>query len=220
MTSPLLTPPPTLDEFLKVAHKTKEIFGEYDQLTTAEPVTQLLEPGVAWVVKGRHGPTLVSKNMLILDVDEEVPLEDFRQEDDSQLRQDVFNDLEDVSMPGDCFRIYRTFKGLRLIYTGEVTSGDEFKRLLDRFAEPAGTDRRYLFASRMRSASQARLKPKSPEFRREYLDQDLGKGPRRACKYIGSFGSGTGVMPTASIAAQIRFHDEETEAFNNSKELY
>ena len=38
-------------------------------LTTSEPVTEIIEPGVAWVINAQHGPTLVSKNMLTLDVD-------------------------------------------------------------------------------------------------------------------------------------------------------
>ena len=60
--------------------------------------------------------------------------------------------------------------------------------------------------------------------RRGILDQDAGHGPRRACWFLGTIND-QGRIPCPSIAAQIRFHDEQTEAIGDpndfgTKELF
>lgn len=208
---------PSQDQFLAITKKFREVFGEYEHLTTSEPVLEIIEPGVAWVVQGQHGQTLVSKNMLILDVDHAFGLSALNGRPDSEHLNDLNTCVDENSITAP-IRFYRTFAGCRLIVTHQGDP-ETFLAGLARYGEAVGADDRYLLASRIRKACQARLKPKSPQMRREFLDQDAGHGPRRACRYVGTVND-NGRIPCESIAAQIRFHDEQTEAFNDRKELF
>jgi len=209
---------PSPDQFLGITKKFREVFGQYDHILTSEPVTQIIEPGVAWVVEGQHGPTLVSKNMLILDVDYKGTLSELNSRSDRDHLNDLIERLDEHCLDSISGRGYRTCKGLRFIPTQRV-SDQTFLEGLKRFSEALDVDVRYRLATQIRKASQARLKPKRPEMRREILDQDAGHGPRRACRFIGRVND-WGQLPCPSLAAQIRFHDEQTEAFNGAKELF
>lgn len=206
---------PSQDRHQELVQKFREIFGAYDQVLTSEPVIEIIEPGVSWVINAQHGPTLVSKNMAILDVDYNGSLAELKATDKETALDTFEAALVDVAMPTDSFRVYRTFKGFRLIYTKAIDAS-EFQRLLKRFGEAVGVDPRYGLACLIRKAFHARLKPKSPQMRREFLDQDAGLGERRACKYIGTIND-NGRIPCSSITAQIRFHDQETEALSDSE---
>jgi len=211
-------------QFLEITKKFREVFGEYEHLTTSEPVLEIIEPKIAWVVEGQHGPTLVSKNMLILDVDYNGPLSELNGRSDCDHLDDLGSHLAADSLGYVSGRLYRTCAGCRFIVThcpNDQTFLEEptFLENLKVFSESLDVDPRYHLATRIRKASQARLKPKRPEMRREFLDQDAGHGPRRACRFIGTVND-RGQLPCPSIAAQIRFHDEQTEAFNSAKKLF
>ena len=193
----------------------------------AEPVTKILEPGIAWVVTGQHGDTLVSRNMAIWDVDDipdPYPTKEHQAFDGEQLinkgPQPESSDEKILmiirqrleAIPMGCFRIYRTYAGVRVICSSQVMDGshkyanrDWFKRV--GFALKA--DRQYMQISDRQKASRARLKPKSKDARFLFDGDDSGNGDRRCCRYLGPAGKG---YPTHELAKQVEFHDSETLA--------
>ena len=188
----------------------------------AEPVTKILEPGVAWVVTGQHGDTLVSRNLAIWDVDDipaPHPAPDYSSKDWSKLQPESSDDkilmiirqrLEAV--PGKTYRIYRTYAGVRVICSSHpiceaspVSDRAWFKRV----GAALQADRRYMRISDRQKASRARLKPKSKESRVLFGYDDKGEGNRRCCRYLGPAGKG---YPTHVLEKQVAFHDAETLA--------
>ena len=217
-------------DFLKRIRSTPEILrrhlwdlkSAYYLVGEAEPVTKILEPGVAWVVTGQHGETLVSRNLAIWDVDDipaPHPAPDYRSGDWETIQPESSDDkilmiirqrLEAV--PGCCYRIYRTFGGVRVICSSHpicevspVSDRAWFKRV----GLALQADRRYMRISDRQKASRARLKSKSKTARAFFLHDDRGEGDRRCCRYLGPAGKG---YPTHELAKQVEFHDSETLA--------
>ena len=181
----------------------------------AEPVLELLKPGISWVAKGRYGPTLVSRDLPIWDVDlgwdnTTGDLPDYLPKLTSQLQ-----------IPeADCrsFRVYATFGGVRVIATepapdsGSLSpfEGNWFKAIGKAiYADPA-----YMAISTRQKCSRARLAPKTTERR---WDTKPPEGDPRACRFIGWIG-----IPkvAGTLHDQINFHDRRTEALDSDKELF
>lgn len=199
-----------------------DIRGNYYLVAAAEPVLQLLEPGVSWVVEGRYGPTLVSRNLAIWDVDSIHGINGWDTADpafnrlpppsDEKVLLIVRDRLQQKAISGS-FRIYRTFGGVRVICTCQPYPGPDgwFREV----GEALRADPAYMQISARQKCSRARLKPKSAEWR---MDADKGNGPRRACRFIGISGSNAWL---GLVADQIDLHDRETQATNtNNLRLY
>ena len=204
-----------------------DLRSAYYLVGEAEPVTQILEPGVAWVVTGQHGDTLVSRNLAIWDVDDipnPYPTKEHQVFDGEQLTnkgpQPESSDEKILmiirqrleAVPGKCYRVYRTYAGVRVICSSHpicdvspVSDRAWFKRV----GSALKADRRYMRISDRQKASRARLKPKSKDSRFLFDDDDRGNGDRRCCRYLGPAGDGT---PTHVLEKQIEFHDSETLA--------
>ena len=184
-----------------------------------EPVLELLEPGIAWVADGRYGPTLVTRNLSIWDVDKPAAPPTEQEAVRAQWRMDV--DLA-LQGSGHTFRLYQTRGGMRVICTNRTI---DLNNEVDAgwflgIGKAIQADRAYMVISPRQKCSRARLRPKPQEFRwnesKALLELDE-RGRTRACRYLGTIGT---AEIHANLAEQIAFHDAETEALDSDKELF
>ena len=199
--------------------------SDYYFIKAVECVTEVIDPGLAWVVIGHHGPTLVSKNLAIWDCD-------FSPEQKPSDNKVLLTASERLARFDRLyrFRLYRTYGGARVICTSHQHSPQDNLPEPDWFAlvgQLLSADDRYMSISRVQEASRARLKPKSQKARGHELELTpngrfatapyLETSQFRACRFIGDVGT---AEPLESLAKQIEHHDQATEALTGSKELY
>ena len=118
--------------------------GDYYVVNTVEPVVEVIDPGASWVAIGKHGRTLVTRNMAIWDVDDVVaplgslPIEPNDQQSlnaalalalqkpsDDKLLMVLRQRLEAWATKVDQrFAVYRTFNGARVICISHTVSED------------------------------------------------------------------------------------------------
>ena len=185
----------------------------------AEPVLELLKPGIAWVAQGRYGPTLISRNLPIWDVDKPAAPPT---EQEAAVTEWHVALLAVMQESGHSFRLYQTRGGMRVICTNrtvdlnnEVDAG-WFREI----GAAIQADRAYMVISSRQKCSRARLRPKPPELRwneSKALRELVDRGLTRACRYWRTIGT---AEIHSNLAEQIAFHDAETEALDSDKELF
>lgn len=215
----------------QMASVLQENRDSYYLVSKIEPVLELIESGTAWTVEGRYGATLVTRNLAIWDVDSvkgfsfpEAPIES-----DPAVLAVMEASLKKVRLEHQlewlCFRVYRTFAGVRVICTNrkvEPTCFGELPSWFGAVGEALNADPRYMAISRKQVASRARLVPKPIQHRDHFqtLEQErytLGeKANLRCCRFIGVVGDDT----SDDLAAQITFHDDQTNAVGCDWELF
>lgn len=166
----------------------------YD-LGPSEPVTELIKPWVAWIVKCKYdSDVLVTRGIWAL------PMIDI---DDDVVDPSKFEGLLYRSEFRIQLRIYKTAHGYRLLVESQRLRphGALFKELAKAF----NCDPSYLKLCRSQECYRARLTPK-PE---------AAEGAR-VCKYLDTIGSG-GIDEI--LAPLIQLHDERTGALLESGEL-
>lgn len=181
----------------------------------AEPVLELLKPGIAWVAQGRYGPTLISRDLPIWDVDLH---EGNTTGDLSGYLPELTRQLQIPEADDRSFRIYATFGGVRVIATEPAPNAgdlspfehDWFKAI----GEALNADPAYMAISSRQKCSRARLAPKTAELR-WYAKPPVGDP--RACRFVGWIGN---PKVAGTLADQIDLHDRRTEALDSDKELF
>lgn len=187
-----------------------DLRSAYYDIGPAEPVLELIEPGVAWIVEGRYGPTLISRNLPIWDIDGDRDV-DLRDWDSWSL------DYQDHR-----FRLYRTFAGLRLIATsgpllhpnGEQMPS-ELSPWFNQIGREVGADAAYMKIAARQLTSRARLRPKRSSYRPGLKEPNRA----RACRFLGEFGHGYG-SGDPRLLQQIELHDERTRALETDAPLF
>jgi hypothetical protein len=190
------------------AHELGLALGFYSHCMFSEPVLELVDPGNAWVVETEHGPTLVSRNMAMWDLD-------CRPKDREEQAQQIAAISE--ALKGDqSFRLYRTWGGYRLLCVSRKAEEMVLACDLPDFyghvcqllhhAIPGCVDVRYVLMAQLRQVFHMRLLAKSPDHpSREGATP--AEGPSCACKWVASIG---GKLPLPEIYPQLALHDERT----------
>ena len=175
-----------------------------------EPVLEVPQSGNCWIVSGRHGRTLVSRTLPIWDVDA------VNAEEADETLESRFRSILEKAAPNELFRIYRTRGGIRVICTSRVIDDVGMKPDLKWFYDLAvemNADQTYVGLCSRQKTFRARLDPKKSRQGVSCPDN------ARACRLIGTdIGNGTA---TASLMAQVNFHDRATMAlFQHGRELF
>lgn len=179
----------------------------------AEPVLQLITPGIAWVAQGRYGPTLISRNLPIWDVDLHL---DNPSGDLSGYMPSLTQQLQIPEADCRGFRVYATFNGVRVVATEQAPDRlDPFEsEWFKAIGEALNADPAYMAISTRQKCSRARLAPKTTERR---WDAKPPEGAARACRFIGWIGT---PKVADSLSDQIDLHDRCTDALDSEKELF
>ena len=168
----------------------------------AEPVTELLRPSEAWIVRCKY-----DSEVLITCGDSALPMVDLDGNFDlegQELRHFALSlHRSELQLQ---LRVYKTAHGYRLLVENQtLKTGGEIYQLLDRCFGPWGSDTSYFNLCKKQKCFRARLTPK-PE----------ATEGARVCEYLGTIGSG-GI--DENLAPLIHLHDERTGALLESGEL-
>ena len=195
-----------------------------------EPVTELIQPGAAWIVTCHYGsdvlvmrpPSGVDGTLGVIDIDGALPgdpLTALRDRlaavvkalsvllttgDTDLARRDLLSRVHEWS-----FRVYETAAGYRLLRVDEATELNGIcGELFASVSLGMGGDQRYIDLTAQQKCFRARLTPKR-------WRAHLGDGREAlTCRYLGNIGPADTVLNLRPLRQLVELHDERTGALD------